>query len=76
MRYNLGREGKNFCFIVTYGTTDASYAETMLASLRGFTCCVPNAKEDGVVLGIGAMEAGDIRNSAAMNEAYQLGHSV
>ena len=69
-------EGKTFYFIITCGATDASYTETMLASLRGFTCCVPNAKEDGVVLGIGAMEAGEIRSSAAMKEAYELGRGV
>ena len=48
----------------------------MLASLRGFTCCVPNAKEGGYVLGIGAMEAGEIRSSKAMEEACQLGHGI
>lgn len=49
---------KTFYFIITCGATDAVYTETMLAALRGFTCCVPNAKEGGVVLGIGAMDAG------------------
>lgn len=33
-------------------------------------------REIQVVLGIGAMEAGDIRNSAAMEDACQLGRSV
>ncbi len=69
-------EGKTFYFIITCAATDAAYTETMLASLRGFTCCVPNAKEGGAVLGIGAMDAGDIRSSAAMAEAYQLGRGV
>ena len=69
-------EGKTFYFLITCGATDASYTETMLAALRGFTCCVPNAKEGGYVLGIGAMEAGEIRGSAAMEEAYRLGQSV
>lgn len=69
-------EGKTFYFIITCGATDASYTETMLASLRGFTCCVPNAKEGGVVLGIGAMEAGEVRSSAAMKEAYELGSRI
>ena len=68
--------GKTFYFLITCGATDASYTETMLASLRGFTCCVPNAKEGGYVLGIGAMEAGEIRGSKAMEEAYRLGRSV
>lgn len=48
----------------------------MLAALRGFTCCVPNAKEGGVVLGISAMEAGEIRGSKAMTEAYELGRGI
>ena len=39
------------------------------------TCCVPNAKEGGVVLGVNAMEAGDIRGSKAMAEAYALGRA-
>ena len=68
--------GKTFYFLVTCGAPDASYTETMLASLRGFTCCVPDAKEGGVVLGVGAMEAGDIRSSDAMQQAWQMGKNV
>lgn len=68
--------GKTFYFIVTCAATDASFTETMLASLRGFTCCVPEAKEGGVVLGIGAMEVGEIRTSAAMQQAYEMGKNV
>ncbi len=68
--------GKTFYFLVTCGAPDASYTETMLASLRGFTCCVPDAKEGGIVLGTNAMEAGDIRQTGALQEAYQLGRSV
>lgn len=48
----------------------------MLASLRGFTCCVPDAKAGGYVLGTGAMEAGEIRSSKAVEEAYRLGRGV
>ena len=69
-------KGKTFYFVVTCAATDASFTETMLASLRGFTCCVPEAKEGGVVLGIGAMEAGEIRKSDAMQQAYQMGKNV
>ena len=69
-------EGKTFYFIITCGATDEAYTETMLAALRGFTCCVPNAKEGGYVLGLAAMEAGEIRSSTAMAEAYQLGRGV
>lgn len=68
--------GKTFYFVVTCAATDASFAETMLASLRGFTCCVPEAKEGGIVLGTGAMESGEIRTSAAMQQAYEMGKNV
>ena len=68
-------DGKTFCFLVTCAAPDAAFTETMLAALRGFTCCVPNAKEGGVVLGLRAMEAGDIRGSKAMAEACELGRS-
>ena len=68
--------GKTFYFIITCGAPDAAFTETMLAALRGFTCCIPNAKEGGYVLGTGAMEAGEIRGTAAMTEAYQLGLGV
>ena len=69
-------EGKTFCFLITCGAPEAAFTETMLAALRGFTCCVPDAKEGGIVLGTGAMEAGEIRSSSAMEEAYQLGRDV
>lgn len=68
--------GKTFYFLITCGAPEAAYTETMLAALRGFTCCVPDAKEGGVVLGLNAMDAGEIRSSNAMNEAYQLGRRV
>ena len=48
----------------------------MLASLRGFTCRVPEAVEGGVILGTNANDAGDIRNSPAMDQAYQLGRDL
>lgn len=68
-------EGKTFCFLITCAAPDAAFTETMLAALRGFTCCVPNVKEGGIVLGVNAMEAGVIRESKAMTEAYELGRT-
>ena len=68
--------GKTFYFIISCAATDAAYTETMLAALRGFTCCVPDAVEGGVILGIGANDPGDIRNSPAMAQAYEMGRSL
>lgn len=69
-------EGKTFYFIITCAATDASFAETMTASLRGFTCCVPNAKEGGIILGTGMREAGEIREDGAMQQAFEMGRAL
>ena len=68
--------GKTFYFIISCAATDADFTETMQAALRGFTCCVPDSIEGGVILGTGANDAGDIRNSPAMEQAYQMGRSL
>lgn len=68
--------GKTFDFLITCGAPEAEFTQTMLAALRGFTCCVPEAKEGGVVLGLNAMDAGDIRKTDAPEQAYQLGKSL
>ncbi len=73
--YN-GLAGKTFFFIISCAADEFPYTETMIAALRGFTCCVPDSIEGGIVYGIGAAEAGDVRNTHAMQEAYQLGNRI
>lgn len=68
--------GKTFYFIISCAAPDAALTETMQAALRGFTCCVPDSVEGGVILGTGANDAGDIRNSPAMDQAYRMGRSL
>ena len=68
--------GKTFYFLITCAATDAEYTKTMLAALRGFTCCVPEAKEGGVVLGVNAPEAGDVRKTDAPEQAYRMGKGL
>lgn len=65
--------GKTFYFIISCAAPDEALTETMQAALRGFTCCIPDSIEDGVILGTGASDAGDIRNSPAMARAYETG---
>ena len=68
--------GKTFYFIISCAAPDAALTETMQAALRGFTCCVPDSVEGGVLLGIGANEPGDVRDFPAMEQAYQMGRSL
>lgn len=69
-------KGKTFYFMISCAAPDASFTETMLASLRGFTCCVPESKEGGYVLGVGTNEPGDVKETKAMEEAYEMGKAI
>lgn len=69
-------DGKTFYFIITCAAPDESFTKTMIESLRGFTCCVPNSIEGGTVLGVNASTVGDIRQSDAMLKAYEMGKRI
>ena len=68
--------GKKFYFILTGGAPDKSYMETAVAGLQGFVNCVPEAKINGIVYGIGTGEKGDVKNTKAMEEAYNMGKQI
>lgn len=67
---------KEFYYIVTAADAERSSAETTLACFRGYADCVEGAREMGVIYGMGAYEKGEIRNSSAMAEAYEMGKQV
>jgi multimeric flavodoxin WrbA len=67
---------KEFYFIVTAADTDKQAMERTLEEFRGFTYCLENAKEKGVIYGTGAWDKGEIKKSDAMNEAYELGKAI
>ena len=69
--------GKDFYFIVAAADSSRANMEKTLEGFRGFTAdCLPDAHEKGVVYGTGAWQAGDIKSSPAMDEAYRMGRSV
>lgn len=57
---------KSFYFIVTAADTDEGAMERTLEGIRGFTVCLADADEKGVIYGIGAWEKGEIIQSPAM----------
>lgn len=67
---------KEFYYIVTAADEERASAETTLACFRGYADCVEGAKEMGVVYGMGVYEKGEIKDSKAMREAYEMGKSV
>lgn len=68
--------GKEFYFIVAAADSSKQSMERTLDGFRGFTLCLNDAKEKGVVYGVGAWRKGDIDGSAAMQQAYLMGKSV
>jgi hypothetical protein len=47
-----------------------------LVEFRGFTCCLNEPKERGVIYGTGAWNIGDIKKSDAMNKAFEMGKTA
>ena len=64
---------KDFYFVVTAAVSKKAALERTIEGFRGFTSCLPGAKEKGIVYGTGAWEVGDILGSPAMNQAYEMG---
>ncbi len=67
---------KEFYYIVTAADEEKASAETTLACFRGYADCVEGAKEMGVIYGMGAYKKGEILNTPAMHQAYEMGKGV
>ena len=67
---------KEFYFILAAADGNKKAMHRTLEGFRGFTSCLEGAKEKGVVYGTGAWEVGDIQDSPAMKEAFQMGLSL
>lgn len=69
-------KNKEFYYVVTAADEDHASADTTLACFRGYAECVEGAKEMGVIYDMGAYEKGEIKDKAAMREAYEMGKRV
>lgn len=69
-------KNKEFYFIVTAADTNKRAMERTLEEFRGFTYCLEDAKEKGVIYGTGAWDKGEIKGKPAMEEAFKAGMSV
>jgi multimeric flavodoxin WrbA len=67
---------KEFYFIVAAADSNKAAMERTIESFRGFTSCLPGAKEKGIVYGTGAWQIGDILTSRAMKQAYEMGKAL
>ena len=68
---------KEFYFILTAADSDKASLEITMDTFRGFTRdCLTGSKECGIIYGISAWNIGDIVNTPAYNEAYEMGKNI
>lgn len=69
-------KNKEMYYIMTAADEEKTSMETTLACFRGYADCVEGAVEKGVIYGTGVYEAGEVKEKAVMQEAYQMGKNV
>lgn len=69
-------KNKAFYYIVTMADEERQSADTTLACFRGYADCVEGAVEKGVIIASGVYEPGKVKNTPAMEQAYQMGKNV
>lgn len=67
---------KEFWFIAAAADTDAAQLERTIDGLRGFTCCLENPVERGVLYAAGVWEKGEVKGSEHMRRAWELGKNA
>lgn len=67
---------KEFYYIMTAAEDSETVMDCTLECFRGFAECLDGSKEMGVIYGKGVYEAGEIKNSPAMKQAYEMGRNV
>jgi multimeric flavodoxin WrbA len=69
-------KNKEFYFIVAAADNSKAAMERTIEGFRGFTSCLPGAKEKGIVYGTGAWQVGEILSSRAMQQAHDMGKAL
>lgn len=70
-------KNKDFYFIMTAADTEKSNLERTLEAFRGFTYdCLEGANEAGIIYGTSAWHKGEIKETPAYNEAYEMGRNA
>lgn len=69
-------DNKEFYYIMTAADDTDTVMDCTLECFRGFAVCLNGSKEMGVIYGKGVYEAGDVKNTAYMQQAYDMGKGV
>ena len=69
-------KGKDFWLIMTAAENNRENMRPVVEGFRGFLNCLDDAREKGIIYGLGAWKAGEITTMPAMQEAYNAGKSI
>lgn len=70
-------DNKEFYFIATAADSNKSALERTIDGFRGFTDCLNNPKEMGIIYGSGVWEKEDVKKKKALlQEAFQMGEKI
>lgn len=67
---------KEFYYIMTAAEESSTVMDCTLACFRGFAACLDGAREMGVIQGKGVYQAGEVRGTEYMKQAYEMGRSL
>lgn len=69
-------KNKEFYLIVSAADEEKANMDRTLETMRGFMDCLDGSEEKGIIYGVGAWKMGDIKDSPALKEAYEMGRLV
>ncbi len=69
-------KNKEFYYIMTSAEDSATVMDCTLECMRGLVACLNGSVEKGVIYGKGVYEKGEIKNTAAFKQAYEMGKTV
>ncbi len=68
--------GKELYYIMTAAEDTDTVMSCTLECFRGFAACLTDSKEMGVIEAKGVYQIGDVKNTAYMQQAYEMGKAV
>lgn len=69
-------KNKEFYYIMTAAEDSRHAMDCTLECFRGLAACLSGSREMGVIYGTGVYEAGEVKDTPAMKEAFEAGKSI
>ena len=63
-------------FFIATAAAERGAMERTVDAMRGFTDCLPGAQVKGIVYGSGVYQKGEVTDTKAFQEAFQLGRRI